>query len=275
MPTPEDLYTAPAIEVDYELVKSFVLNVEAANLFSESLTFEAKQKRDKNNIAEAVAALGNTDSGVVLVGIKDKDATGEDRIVGVPKAEHDAVASSLHALVPEAMPEVIPVAIPAATGSSWSCRWTPTPSRTRWWSAARCCSGSPATGARRPAPGPRPRRQRPGRPGRRARQDERRTPPWRRAWQPTDIALWPKDVDGKESRLRPGVLRVAGGLDLPRRVRPAVAGPGSAPGSAGRPQQQPPPVQPLLVPDHVRLSRKYGGNQPPQPQRIRISTGRA
>ena len=110
MSSPGDLYTA--IEVDYELVKAFVLNAEAANLFSESLTFEAKEKRDKSNVAEAVAALGNTDGGVVLVGVKDKDATGEDRIVGVPKAEHDAVASNLHALIPAAMPEIIPVAIP-------------------------------------------------------------------------------------------------------------------------------------------------------------------
>src|SRR5580700_6248674 len=112
MPTPEDLYTAPAIEVDYELVKAFVLNAETANLFSESLTFEAKQKRDKSNVAEAVAALSNTDGGIVLVGVKDKDATGEYRIVGVPKSEHDAVASNLHALIPEAMPEIIAVAVP-------------------------------------------------------------------------------------------------------------------------------------------------------------------
>jgi len=32
--------------------------------------------------------------------------------VGVPKSEHDALASSLHAVIPEAMPEIIPVAMP-------------------------------------------------------------------------------------------------------------------------------------------------------------------
>ena len=40
----------------------------------------------------------------------------------------------------------------------------------------------------------------------------------RRPWQPKDIALWPKDDSGKEARLRSGVLRIAGGLELPRRV---------------------------------------------------------
>jgi hypothetical protein len=77
MPSPGDLYSAPTSEVDYELVKAFVLSAEEADLFSESLTFEAKEKRDRNNVADAVAALSNTDGGVVLVGVKDKDATGE------------------------------------------------------------------------------------------------------------------------------------------------------------------------------------------------------
>jgi hypothetical protein len=112
MPSPEDLYSAPADAVDYELVKVFMLSAEEADLFSESLTFEAKEKRSGSNVAEAVAALSNTDGGVILVGVKDKDATGEARLVGVPKSEHDALASSLHALIPEAMPEIIPVAMP-------------------------------------------------------------------------------------------------------------------------------------------------------------------
>ncbi len=112
MPSSGDLYTAPAPEVTYELVRAFVLDAEAADLFSESLTFEVKEKRDRNNVAEAVAALANTDGGIVLVGVKDRDATGEARIAGVPKAEHDALASSLHNVIPEAMPEIIPVAIP-------------------------------------------------------------------------------------------------------------------------------------------------------------------
>jgi predicted HTH transcriptional regulator len=60
-----------------KLVKAFVLSAEEADLSSESLTLDAKEKRDRNNVAEAVAALSNTDGGVVLVGVKDKDATGK------------------------------------------------------------------------------------------------------------------------------------------------------------------------------------------------------
>ena len=73
-----------------------MIDAEEQNAFSESVTFEAKEKKDRNNVADAVAALSNTDGGIVLVGVKDKDAVGEDRIVGVPKAEHDALAGSLH-----------------------------------------------------------------------------------------------------------------------------------------------------------------------------------
>jgi hypothetical protein len=40
----------------------------------------------------------------------------------------------------------------------------------------------------------------------------------RRPWQPKDIALWSADTDGKEAHLRSGVLRIAGGLELPRRA---------------------------------------------------------
>lgn len=112
MPSFADLYTAPTSQVTYELVRQFVLDAEEQNAFSESLTFEAKEKKDRNNVADAVAALSNTDGGIVLVGVKDKDAVGEDRIVGVPKAEHDAVASNLHHVIPQAMPEIIPVAMP-------------------------------------------------------------------------------------------------------------------------------------------------------------------
>jgi Putative DNA-binding domain len=103
----------PASQVDYDLVREFVLNAEAGNLFTESLTFEAKERRNGSNVAEAVAALSNSDGGIVLVGVKDKGATGADRIVGVPAGEHDALVGSLHSYIPEAMPEVIPVAVPS------------------------------------------------------------------------------------------------------------------------------------------------------------------
>ncbi len=56
--------------------------------------------------------LGNSDDGVVLVGVRDKDAAGEDRIVGVPEAEHKQAGNSLRALIPKAPPETVLVAIP-------------------------------------------------------------------------------------------------------------------------------------------------------------------
>jgi hypothetical protein len=114
--SPRDLYTVPAGDVDYALVREFVLSAEAGNLFTESLTFEAKEKRNGANVAEAVAALSNSDGGIVLVGVKDKGAAGEARIVGVPAGEHDALVGSLHSYIPEAMPEVLPVVVP---GGQW------------------------------------------------------------------------------------------------------------------------------------------------------------
>lgn len=106
------LYSAPAAEVDYDLVRQFVLEAEAADLFTESLIFEAKEKRNGTNVVEAVGALSNTDGGIVLVGVKDRDAVGEDRIVGVPQAEHDTLVTQMRNVIPHAMPQVIPVAKP-------------------------------------------------------------------------------------------------------------------------------------------------------------------
>jgi hypothetical protein len=63
----ELLHNRPAAGVDFDLVRQFVIDADAANLFTESLTFEAKERRHENNVAEAVAALSNTDGGVVLV----------------------------------------------------------------------------------------------------------------------------------------------------------------------------------------------------------------
>lgn len=108
------LYSVPTAEVDYALVRQFVLDAEAADGFTESLTFEAKEKRNGTNIVEAVGALSNTDGGIVLVGVKDKDAVGEDRIVGVPQAEHDALVTQMRNVIPHAIPEVIAVAKPGS-----------------------------------------------------------------------------------------------------------------------------------------------------------------
>jgi len=104
--------SGPAEAVDFDLVRQFVEDAEAANMFTESLTFEAKERRSGNNVAEAVGALSNADGGVVLVGVKDKDAVGADRIVGVRQTEHDSLVSNLQNLISTAMPEIIPVRMP-------------------------------------------------------------------------------------------------------------------------------------------------------------------
>jgi Putative DNA-binding domain len=215
MPSPGDLYTAAASEIDYGLVRDFVLNAEAANLFTESLTLEAKEKRDKGSVAEAVAALGNSDGGIVLVGVKDKDATGEDRIVGVPKSEHDAVASNLHALIPEAMPEIIPVAMPDGQRLVLVLRVdadaVPHPVMVSGKVLFRIPGHSVPADRRRVLDLAARDQSVPG-------AEQARMNVERRPWQPADIALWPEDTDGREAQLRSGVLRVAGGLELPRRV---------------------------------------------------------
>lgn len=86
-PPSDRLYSAPQKDIDYSLVRQFVLDAEAADLFSESLIFEAKEKRGHLNIVEAVASLSITGGGMVLVGVKDRDATGEARIVGIRQSD--------------------------------------------------------------------------------------------------------------------------------------------------------------------------------------------
>ena len=215
MSSPRDLYIAPASKVDYELVRAFVLNAEEASLFSESPTFEAKEKRDKGNIAEAVAALSNTDGGVILVGVKDKDATGEDRIVGVPKSEHDALANNLHALIPGAMPEIVPVAMPGGQKLVLVLRVDADavshPVMVSGKVLIRIPGHSIPADRRRVLDLAARDQASPG-------SEQARMSVERRPWQPKDIALWPEDSDGKEARLRSGVLRIVGGLELPRRV---------------------------------------------------------
>ena len=216
MPSPGDLYAAPASEVTYEVVRQFVLDAEAQNAFTESVTFEAKEKKSGTNVAEAVAALANTDGGIVLVGVKDKDATGEDRIVGVPKGEHDSLASSLHHVIPQAMPEIIPVAMPGGeklvlvlridadavlhpvmVGGKVLYRIPghsmPADRRIVLDLVARDQAGAVAQRGKIDIPV--------------------------RSWQPAHLPLWPDEMD--RNLVQPaitGTLRVTGGLTLPCRV---------------------------------------------------------
>jgi hypothetical protein len=215
MPSPGDLYAAPSSKVDYERVRAFVAGAEDASLFSESLTLEVKEKLHKSNVAEAVAALSNTDGGIVLVGVKDKDAMGADRIVGVPKSEHDSVASSLHSLIPEAIPEIITVAIPGGDRLILVLRVdadaVPHPVMVSGKVLIRIPGHSVPADRRRVLDLAARDHASPG-------TEHARINVERRPWQPKDITLWPDDTDGKEARLRSGVLRITGGLDLPRRA---------------------------------------------------------
>ncbi|MGZ0148981.1 AlbA family DNA-binding domain-containing protein [Kribbella sp. WER1] len=106
-----NLYTLPADEIDYDVVLNFVLDIEAANLVTESLTLELKLKPNGQNVVEAVAGLSNTDGGLVLVGVAE-DFVGEERLVGVPRSTHDRLVNQFRSQIPTALPEVIPVAMP-------------------------------------------------------------------------------------------------------------------------------------------------------------------
>jgi hypothetical protein len=204
----------PAAEVDYGLVRQFVLDAEAADLFTESLTFEAKERRSSTNVIEAVGALSNTDGGIVLVGVKDRDAVGEARIVGVPQSEHDALVSQMHSLIPNAMPEVIPVAKPGTDQLVIVLRVdadavlhpvivngkvlyrlpgqkAPADRQRVIAMIARDAPGQDQSGAMQIIP---------------------------QGWRPQDIPLWPGDDRPDATDAISGELRVVGGLTLPHRI---------------------------------------------------------
>jgi predicted HTH transcriptional regulator len=104
------LYDVPASDVTYELIEGFVNDALEANLLTESMTLELKRRRSGTNVAEAVAALANSDGGIVLVGVDEKGSDIRERLVGVPPDEHDRLVGHLQILL-DPLPEVIPVAI--------------------------------------------------------------------------------------------------------------------------------------------------------------------
>jgi Putative DNA-binding domain len=208
------LYAVPAAEVDYDLVRQFVLDAEAANLFTESLTFEAKEKRGGTNVAEAVGALSNTDGGIVLVGVKDRGAVGEDRIVGVPQSEHDTLVSHLHGLMPNAMPQVIPVAMPGTNRLVIVLRVDADAVLHPVIVGGKVLYRIPG----QKAPADRQRvigliaRDNPGR--------DQSGPMQiiRPGWRAQDMPLWPDDDNSAAPAALSGELRVVGGLTLPQRI---------------------------------------------------------
>lgn len=104
-----DVFTCPIDELDFDTIRAFLTAAIAERLQAESLVLEFKRQNDGNNVIHAVAAMANTDGGMVVVGIDEK---GDDPFVGINRERHDSIVRSLRAHVPDAMPEVIPVAIP-------------------------------------------------------------------------------------------------------------------------------------------------------------------
>src|SRR5215469_13881766 len=211
------LYNGPSDGIDFDLVRQFVLDAEEANLFSESLTFEAKERRDRNNVVEAVAALSNTDGGIVLVGVKDKDASGVTRIVGVPRAEHDRIVRQLHDLIPTAMPEVVPIRIPETDRLIIVLRVDADAVAHPVMVAGKVLFRVPG----HTVPADRQRlldlieRDKVGStPGQAASRMSIPAYPW----QPGHIAIWPEDAASGHPERDFGQLRVVGGLTLPQRI---------------------------------------------------------
>jgi hypothetical protein len=213
-PPSERLYRTPQTDVDYSLVRQFVLDAESADLFTESLTFEAKEKRDHLNIVEAVASLSNTDGGIVLVGVKDRDASGDARIVGVLQSEHDAIVSQLHSLIPAAMPEVIPVAKPGTDRLVIVLRVDADLVLHPVIVAGKVLYRIP--GQKAPAD-----RQRIIDMLARDQQDHPQSGPMQiiqPAWMPREMSLWHDDATAAANSAISGSLRVVGGLTLPQRI---------------------------------------------------------
>lgn len=104
-----DLFTCTSDEISWDAVRAFVVTAIEERLQAESLVLEFKKQNDLGNIAKAIAALANTDGGIVIVGI---DESLQDPFVGLPKSRVDGIVNSLRARIPDAMPEVVPIAHP-------------------------------------------------------------------------------------------------------------------------------------------------------------------
>jgi hypothetical protein len=109
IPDAWSIYTAPPEAIDDSLLRSFMEAQLSTRLFTESLTLELKRERRNDNVARAVAALANTDGGIILLGVDETEPT-FDLAPGVSPAEVVAVADSCRQLLsPPLRPEIIPV----------------------------------------------------------------------------------------------------------------------------------------------------------------------
>ncbi len=105
---PDPFHCAPE-EISEVVLRDFVVGSMAARVQAESLVLEFKSQPSKKNVAEAVAAMANTDGGLVIVGVDERRT--EDPLVGITREQTDGVSSQLRALLPEVRPDVIPVAL--------------------------------------------------------------------------------------------------------------------------------------------------------------------
>jgi hypothetical protein len=105
------LYDLPTDRLDFAAIEAFLSGAFASDLVTESRTLELKEVPRGRNVTEAVAAMANSDGGIILVGIADKGPV-EDRLVGVSQKQFDGLVDQMRMLLPSPLPEIIPRAIP-------------------------------------------------------------------------------------------------------------------------------------------------------------------
>ena len=98
-----DLFSCDLSGVEFADVLGFVDAAIDVRSHAESTVLEFKRQRDGANIVKTVAAMANSDGGLLIVGV-DEETNGE--IVGVPVKEVDRIVQSLRRLPSSAMPEV-------------------------------------------------------------------------------------------------------------------------------------------------------------------------
>ena len=72
------LFSASAADLTIERIRSLVASVDQVE--SQTLEFKAEYA---SSLVRSIAAMANTYGGMILVGVKDKAAPGEDRVIGV------------------------------------------------------------------------------------------------------------------------------------------------------------------------------------------------
>jgi len=109
-----DLFTAPAELIDEDSVRRFVADAIAASWQAESRVVEFKRERNSSNVVKTVAAMSNTDGGLIFVGVDE--ATPDDPVIGVPASEIDSIVGQLRTHLPSVPVETISVRLTDSPG---------------------------------------------------------------------------------------------------------------------------------------------------------------